>query len=433
MQGRMYNRTSYPKIPIASKHCRFRIVNANYLATEHLCRWFVILMSDKSPIPRRGNYASMVAKARSTLPLLLPFGCSYVLLNIEIIGNEMNLIVKSPYKGEAIPIDRLGLLAYMAIEILKRGSYRKDPFMSRYEKYYDKFREYIPEDYRITVNGEYTTFNYRTLEEIYQKFPEIIEDLSGVRSPVNPPQCQSCPFKNACAYLSATVNLIDLHMLDFFHNIPRIYHALRNAGVNALLYMGIYMFNRFRYLNVDESLISAAEYLSEGKNKAIYVKFGVEPRNRMFLSLLDGNVYKDACQLVLKNPNMRIFDESGDVTDELVIKSLILRSLLTSRNSNEINKFLKDYPENEKYILYFSFLSNNSFAENIFYARGTVDENDPSTMYLNEKNGVVDLLSTIYNSKLYKEGYIEVDNKNLKVYPTKKLLNTLSSLCMGGE
>jgi len=130
---------------------------------------------------------------------------------------------------------------------------------------------------------------------------------------------------------------------------------------------------------------------------------------------------------------MRIFDERGDVTDKLVMKSIILKSLLTSQSCKGMDEFLKDYAENEKYILYLSFLSDNSFAENIFYARGTIDENDPLTMYLNEKNGVVDLLSTIYNSKLYKEGYIEFDAKKLKVYPTKKLLNTLSSLCMGGE
>lgn len=433
MQGIMYSQAYYSKIPIAPKRCRFRIVDANYLATEHLCRWFAILMSDKSPIPRRGNYASMLAKAKGTLPLLLPFGCSYVLLNIERIGNEMNLIVKSPYKGEAIPVDRLGLLAYMAIEILKRGSYRKDPFMSRYERYYDRLRKHMPEDYRITVNGEYATFNYRTLEEIYQNFPEFFGDLDAVFSPTNSSQCQSCPFKNICVNIAAHVDIMDLNMLDFLHNIPKIYHALRNAGVNALLYMGIYIFNRFRYLNVDESLINAAKYLSEGKNKAIYVKFGIEPRNRIFLSLLDGNAYKDAYKLVLENPNMRIFDESGDVTDELVIRSIILKSLLTSKSCRGIEEFLKDFSENEKYILYLSFLSNNSFAEDIFYARGTVDENDPSSMYLNEKNGVVDMLSTIYNSKLYNEGYIELDEKNLKVYPTKKLLNTLSSLCMGGE
>ena len=429
MQGK-YTRIPYSPGIIRNRG-RSNIVDGKYLATEYLCRWNAVLIGDTSSLNiGLGNYENMLMNASHILPLILPFGNSYVLLNIEVREGEMNLNIESPYQEESIPVDDLGLLAYVAIEIVRREYYKRDPLMRTYEKYYDKFRKIIPQHYRITVNGKHAVFNYWTLEEIYQELSSFIDIVDSSYSFNNKAECRNCPLNRICMQISSNADFLEFKYYRVWDGFPSLYHALKNAGVDALLFLAIYFFKYFPNLKSYENLSNTVKYMSEIKNAAIYHQFDMGADGWIILSLVDGKIYNDPHRLHSENPEIRIFDNSGDVTEFLVLQRIFLEALLYSKKCDKIEDFLGNYPESERYLVYLAFLNIDDFSEDIYYAKGTIDENDDLTLYLNERNGMADLLSKIYESKLYADGFIGFDKENLRIYPTKKLIETLAPLCM---
>ncbi len=287
----------------------------------------------------------------------------------------------------------------------------------------------IPADYTISVNGKMAAFTYHTLESMYHDLLDSTDFVGNMRGIE---MCRKCPLRNICNGLEEKVNHMEMGMdlRDSELKLSEIYNTFMNAGLDALFLMTHLILKHHPHWYRKISLMSFAKYISEEKNAVIMLSKPSFIQTPEILSLNDGEIYGDPLKMIRKNPEIRVYGDRGDITDYLLAQAAVRDAAFNLNSCEKVRNYLNQFPENEKYIVYLSFFGLEDIRGDDEYA--SEEEKDEIDIYLNEGNGLIDVISAIHSSKLYSEGLIEFDDEQKSVYPTKKLINILSGLCREG-
>ena len=382
---------------------KYSIVEGKYVATDVMCRWGTVFLNGELPIglpeipPQL--YENGLKIASGVYPLLLPFGTTYLLLNVEMNNDSINLYINSFYNDSEIPVDYLGLLTYLAIEIIRKGCYNRDDFLKVYKPYYDKIKEKIPEKYEILVNGEFASVDFKVLYDLIKNI--VLKDFFS-----NPPQnkCVNCPLRRICPFGKGLIKSKweEYTRFPLIMEDEDIYFSFKNAHIDYILFSYLSFFKYYSLRRVDRRYSMQIKYMNEYSNKAILLS------TEIILCLKDGKLYYDVFTLKNRYPDIRIFGKNEDVTKKIIYREIARKSLIENPPCNKLEEYLsKNYSKKDRNLFYLTLLNfslKNPIENPIFF------------------------LKTVYDSKLYEHGLLNIDN-SLTLYPTKRMLEIMKTLC----
>ena len=407
---------------------KYSIIAGEYVVAIEPCRWEIVFQNGylhkKIPNVSSQSYEKKLKNASNVYPLLLPFGTVYLLFSVEIGNNTVNLNIQSFYKDAQIPVDYLGLLTYVATEIIRNGYYNQDDFLKIYKPYYDKIKQKMPEKYEIIVNGEFADIDLKILYEWTEEFDEDFP-VTSIKYNLNPNYnfnkiCLNCPLRNICDIRRPNHYSFPLH--NFFSRArsllgyigseitrDHIYFNLSSGNIDPILFAYIYIFKYFYLSQNNREYPAVIKYLNSYSNKCVLLNAGDFIKLPTILCLNDGELYEDIFELRKNYPSIRVIGRDGDMTTELTYREIARKSIAGFPPCLTLEEYLsKNYSNKERNLFYFVLLNFNLDKE---YA----------------KNNIF-LVKTVYDSKLYKDGLITIDH-HLTLYPTEKMFEIMENLC----
>ncbi len=173
-----------------------RVTDAAYVLTGETCRWTMVRRgqcSKRVPIDEMERKLEESLKTGKSVPLLLPFGSTPLLMEVDMGGDgTLSIEVDTPYADPGHVdglLDVLGVLVYTAAMNVKRGMLDAyagfDPLLLR------RFRSEIPDVFTVEVNGAPVHVGVEAVER-------LAETLEGPR-PTGTRPCQGCPFRSVCS------------------------------------------------------------------------------------------------------------------------------------------------------------------------------------------------------------------------------------------
>ncbi len=406
-----------------------KIVDGSHLATNIICRlstlYFSDLYSTILPPIAKTIYLKNLQKGGDTYPLLVPFGRLYFLLNISINDSAIDVKINSAYNDGSIDIDYLGLFAYVATEIIRRGYYQRDPLLSTFSHHYEKIRKVIPEKYTIYVNDHFASVEFNVLKD----FMHSISDHHLFFPQTSSSKCSWCPLQSICISrgpgFPKHINGLKLPLLEkrisqLFNDL--VYHSLKKANVDPLLFTALFFF-RYFFVRAGEEFRATIKYTNSQHNSAIILAEENSYELSQILSLKDGKLYTDPCTLRRKFSDIRIIGDDTREIQLMMYKNISLEYLLGHIVCEKLDRYLsKKYSDIEKYLFYLLFLQYR-------FSRNTDSIRRERVLPIYENSSIF-FLRKIYNSKLYRDELINIEEN--KISPTNKAIEIMSKFC-GGE
>ena len=404
------------------------IMEWDYVVTDELCRWWLLYHRGHEilkSMPGLGvddsSYLFLAESAIKGYFLLAPFGKIYLMIPLNIQGNEVNVkVIFRPYGN----LDNygsynsyIGILIYLALEIVRRGLYIHDPQLKKFKDYYDKIREKIPEQYTIYIDDEEVDFG---LEDSLSLWNTVCSRYMPISS--GAPPCNACPLSPECNKISQSKQSVQSFFIpplykfaDEEDKINSIVHTLTSLNVDYIFTLNLLMFAR----NMDFSALPDVGILLHDFENPLIQKF---------FYLRDGDIH--SVENMSVKEGLRVYDGERDVTDILRFREIGIRYFTERKSCKELDDYLKSkgYSEYEKRLVYLSFLRPAYQNYNPEYSIPIPDSDDMSSLITHP----LFFSASVYDSKPYRDGLVDINTANQSLEPTDKLIEMFKKLC-GGE
>ena len=391
---------------------RTKIVDGTHLATNMSCRlstlYFSELYSTILPPIAKTTYLKNIQSGGDIYPLLVPFGRLYFLLNIRINDCTIDVKIKSAYNDGSIDINYMGLFVYVAIELIRRGYYKRDPLLSTFSHHYERISEIIPNKYTIYINNHFATVEFNALKDLMYSISD--HHLFFTQTPSS--KCFQCPLQSICIYRGTgfprhmhglKLPLLEKRISQLFNDF--VYHSMKEANIDPLLFTALFFF-RYFFVSAGKEFEDTIKYTNSQTNIGVILSRENTYEPSQILCLKDGKLYTNPCNLRKKFPDIKIIGDDDRKTQLMLYRNISLEYLSGRIVCEGLDKYLSNrYSDIEKYLFYLLFLQYR-FERNIFF------------------------LKKIYNSRLYKDGLINIEEN--KISPTDKAIEIMNRFC-GGE